>query len=349
MARKPMASPRKRPAAKKVVTRAAKPNARTKRRGGPLLRRIHIPRLSIDTTRHAQMFVASLGRLVRHPLSTMMTVAVIGIALALPAGLQLLVSNGRALSGHWDSAIEISVYLEQNVTSTRAAELAQELRTDPAIEEVRLISADDAFEEFREYSGFGDALDALSENPLPNVLVILPVPGMDSAIQVDALGQRLRSILPADIIQTDTEWVGRFHAMLDLVRHVVALAAALLALGVLIIVGNTIRLDIQNRRDEIEVTKLIGATDAFIRRPFLYTGAWYGFLGGLFALGLVTTSLWALEEPIGRLAGLYGSTFRLAAPQAIEIATLVIGGTALGWLGSDVSATRNMRRIEPGE
>ena len=349
MARKPMASPRKYPAGKKAAPRPGKPNARTKKRSGPRLRKIHLPRLSIDTTRHAQMFVASFGRLVRHPLSTMMTVAVIGIALALPAGLQLLVSNGRALSGHWDSAIEISVYLEQGVSTDRAAALAKELRQDEAIAEVRLISADDAFEEFREYSGFGAALDALSDNPLPNLLVIRPASGMDSAAQVDALGQRLQSTLPAEMVQTDTEWVGRFHAMLDLVRSVVTLAAALLALGVLIIVGNTIRLDIQNRRDEIEVTKLIGATDAFIRRPFLYTGAWYGFLGGLFALGLVTASLWALEEPVGRLAGLYGSKFQLAAPEATEIAALVIGGTALGWLGSWVSATRNMRRIEPGD
>ncbi len=349
MARKPMASPRKRPAGNTIKTRAGKRNARVKARGVPRLRRIHIPRLSIDVTRHAQMFVASFGRLVRHPLSTLMTVAVIGIALALPAGLQLLVSNGRALSGHWDSAIEISVYLEQGVSTDQAMELSKQLRSDEAIAEVRLISADDAFEEFREYSGFGAALDALPDNPLPNLLVIRPASGMDSATEVADLGQRLQSILPAEMVQTDTEWVGRFHAMLDLVRRVVTLAAALLALGVLIIVGNTIRLDIQNRKDEIEVTKLIGATDAFIRRPFLYTGAWYGFLGGLFALGLVTTSLWALEEPVSRLAGLYGSKFQLAAPEGIEIATLVIGGTALGWLGSWVSATRNMRRIEPGE
>jgi cell division transport system permease protein len=349
MARKPMASPRKHPPAKQASVRAGKPNTRARPKRTFALPGFRIPRISIDTTRHAQMFVASLGRLVRHPLSTMMTVAVIGIALALPAGLQLLVSNGRALSGHWDSAIEISVYLEQSVSTERAAEYAQELRNDEAIADVRLISADDAFEEFRQYSGFGTALDALTDNPLPNLLVLRPAPGMDSEMAVASLGKRLELMLPAEMIQTDTEWVGRFHAMLDLVKRVVALAAALLALGVLIIVGNTIRLDIQNRRDEIEVTKLIGATDAFIRRPFLYTGAWYGFFGGLFALGLVTTSLWALEEPVGRLAGLYGSKFQLAAPEVPEIAVLVVGGTALGWLGSWVSATRNMRRIEPGE
>ena len=132
----------------------------------------------------------------------------------------------------------------------------------------------------------------------------------------------------------------RLQAMLDLVRRTVFLAGLLLALGVLIIVGNTIRLDIQNRRDEIEVSKLIGATDGFIRRPFLYTGAWYGLLGGLLALGLVSGSLLALDDPVRRLSGLYGSGFRLTGPGLAGGSGLVAAGMALGWLGSWVSATR---------
>ena len=146
----------------------------------------------------------------------------------------------------------------------------------------------------------------------------------------------------------DTEWVGRFLAMLEIIRRVVALAAGLLAIGVVIIVGNTIRLDIQNRRDEIEVAKLIGATDSFIRGPFLYTGFWYGLLGGLLAFGLVALALLALEGPVRRLAGLYASGFRLQGLGLAGALALSLGGAALGWLGSWVSATRNMRRIEPG-
>ena len=142
--------------------------------------------------------------------------------------------------------------------------------------------------------------------------------------------------------------MARLQAMLEVVRRVVLLAAVMLAVGVVIIIGNTIRLDIQNRRDEIEVTKLIGATDAFIRRPFLYTGIWYGLMGGLLALALVASSLWALDEPIRRLSGLYGSGFRLQGPGPAGGVGLALAGIALGWLGSWVSATRNMRRIEPG-
>ena len=178
--------------------------------------------------------------------------------------------------------------------------------------------------------------------------MLRPAAGENSAEQVADLRDRLRADMPADIVQADTEWVGRFHAMLDVVRHVVALAGLMLSIGVIIIVGNTIRLDIQNRRDEIEVAKLIGATDGFIRRPFLYTGLWYGILGGLLALGLVGLTVMALEEPVRRLAGLYGSGFRLAGPGLAGAVALALGGALLGWLGSWVSATRNMRRIEPG-
>jgi len=294
------------------------------------------------------VLVASLGRLAAHPLSTLMTVAVIGIALALPAGLQLLVTNARTLSGHWEGAAELSVYLKEDVDLATARKLADTLADDPQIAEVRLIPADEALAEFREYSGFGAALDVLEDNPLPNVLVLLPAERGASADSLENLRRRLAESLPADQVQADTAWVARLQAMLELARRTVLLAGLLLALGVVIIVGNTIRLDIQNRRDEIEVTKLIGATDAFIRRPFLYTGVWYGLMGGILALALVSLSLVALDEPVRRLSGLYGSAFRLSGPGATGGAVLAGAGIALGWLGSWVSATRNMRRIEPG-
>ncbi len=304
--------------------------------------------LSAHGSHHLRELVGSLGRLTAQPLSALMTIAVIAIALALPAGLQLMVANGRALSGQWDGAIEIAVYLRQDVTAAAAGELAESLREDPAVSDVELIPADQALAEFRESSGFGAALDALTENPLPNLLLIKPAAGQDSAAAVASLSDRLQDELPADIVQADTEWVARFHAMLDVVRRVVALAGAMLALGVVLIVGNTIRLDIQNRRDEIEVAKLIGATDGFIRRPFLYSGFWYGLFGGLSALGLILLSLLALEEPVRRVAGLYGSGFRLEGPGLAGAGVIAGAGAVLGWLGSWISATRNMRRIEPG-
>jgi len=340
---KPMARARKR----KPIRAERRPRPSRRRHGwsSPSARWSRLTNLLID---HARVLVASLGRLAAQPLSTLMTVAVIGIALALPAGLQLLVTNARALSGHWQGAAELSVYLQPDVKLATAEKLADGLKADPGIAAVQLISADSALAEFREYSGFGDALEALPENPLPHVLVVRPTPDRQSPDDVTALREKLEDELPAELVQADTEWVARLQAMLEVVRRVVLLTAFMLAVGVVIIVGNTIRLDIQSRRDEIEVTKLIGGTDAFIRRPFLYTGIWYGLMGGLLALALVTSSLWALDEPIRRLSGLYGSGFRLQAPGLAGGVGLTLAGIVLGWLGSWASATRNMRRIEPG-
>jgi cell division transport system permease protein len=347
MPRKPMARPKSRRPETRPAPRTgarARPAAKKGRSTGAF----HRPGPGRFFARHARMFVGSIGRLVRHPLATLMTVAVIGIALALPAALQLFVANGRSLSGQWDDAIEVSIYLERSVTAEQARALAETLENDPAVAEVAVITAEEALAEFRAHSGFGEALEALPDNPLPSLLVALPAPDRNSADDIAALAERLAAELPADTVQVDTEWVGRFHAMLEIIRRVVALAAGLLALGVVIIVGNTIRLDIQNRRDEIEVAKLIGATDGFIRAPFLYTGFWYGLLGGLLAFGLVVLALLALEGPVRRLAGLYASGFALTGPGLAGAAALGFGGAALGWLGSWISATRNMRRIEPG-
>ena len=281
------------------------------------------------------------------PLSTLMTVAVIGIALALPAGLHLIVTNGRALSGQWAGAAELSVYLRPGTDLATAKKIAAELESDPVIAEVRLIASDEALAEFREYSGFGSALDVLPENPLPHVIVILPADGSRSAQAVDDLRRRLTDELPADLVQADTAWVARLQAMLDLVRRTVFLAGLFLALGVLIIVGNTIRLEIQNRREEIVVTKLIGATNAFVRRPFLYSGVWYGSFGAVIAWLMVQGGLFILAEPAQRLAMLYQSDFRLETLPLLLLAVLLTGGILLGLLGSWLAVGRHLDAIEP--
>lgn len=297
--------------------------------------------------RHAQMFVGSLGRMLREPFATFMTVAVIGIALALPAALTLLVANARAATSAWDSAIELSVYFKQDVGLAKAEQLASALRERRGVAAVELIPADAALEEFREFSDFGPALDALTDNPLPHALVVRPAPDRTSPTEVAALKRHLQNWPEVDLVQVDTEWVKRFHTMLDLLRQILALVAALLAVGVVVIVGNTIRLDIENRRAEIEVTKLVGGSDAFVRRPFLYSGFWYGLVGGALACGLVAFGVWLLQEPVSRLAGLYSSDFRLLGLDQRRIALLLGGGALLGLLGSWVAASRHLRAIEP--
>jgi cell division transport system permease protein len=297
---------------------------------------------------HLQTLIGSLGRLANQAVASAMTMAVIGIALALPASLHLLVTNLQSLSGHWDDGIELSLYLHHGESEARATTLADEIRGWPQVGGVQLITADEALARFREGSGLGDAVDALDINPLPHLVSVRPAADHDDADAIEALAERLRALPEADIVQADSEWVRRLFAMLEIARRLAALAAGLLAIGVLVIVGNTIRLDIQNRRDEIEVTKLIGGTDGFIRRPLLYSGFWYGLGGGVVALAVVQLGLFALAGPVERLSGLYGSGLRPTGLGTAGAFLLVLVGAGLGWLGSWISATRHLRRIEPG-
>jgi cell division transport system permease protein len=297
--------------------------------------------------RHVQTLVGSLGRLWVHPFATLLTVLVIGIALALPACLHVLVTNVRQASGGWNNALDISIYMKQSASLADTRDVAERIRKRRDVDEVTVIPADDALAEFRKSSGFGEALDALKDNPLPHALVVRPDAEYRDPGQVQALTGELRQLPGVDIVQLDTEWVSRFNAILDIVRRVVFLAAGLFAIGILVIVGNTIRLDIENRRDEIEVTKLVGGSDAFVRRPFLYNGLWYGLGGGLIAWLIVTVVVAVLSEPVQRIAGLYGSDFRLQGLGFAGWCALIAGGIGLGWLGSFIVATRELRGIEP--
>lgn len=297
--------------------------------------------------RHVQALLGSLGRLARNPVGTLFTLTVIALALALPLGLALFVTNARLATGDFANAVDVSVYFHQDVALARAEQLARNARARPKVAAVTLTTADQALQEFREHSGFGEALEALEENPLPHVLNVRPKPEASSAADLENLKQYFTAWPEVELVQVDSEWVQRFAAMLEVLRRVLIIAAAALALGVVAVIGNTIRLEILNRRDEIEVTKLIGGSDAFVRRPFLYTGVLYGLGGALLACGLIVLAFALLERPVAALAGLYGSHFALAGPALREIGLLLGAGVGLGWLGAWVSAARHLRHIEP--
>jgi cell division transport system permease protein len=297
--------------------------------------------------RHVQTMVGSLGRLWQQPFATLLTVLVIGIALALPACLSVMVQNVREASGGWSNALDVSVYMKQSASLDDAKSVAERVRKRRDVAEVTLVPADKALAEFRRSSGFGEALDALKDNPLPHALIVRPAEEFRDSGHVATLTAELKLLPGVDIVQLDTEWVSRFNGILDVVRRVVFLAAGLFALGILVIVGNTIRLDIENRRGEIEVTKLVGGSDAFVRRPFLYNGVWYGLGGGVIAWLIVALVVIVLADPVRRIAGLYGSGFALHGLNAVSSLVLVAGGAVLGWLGSFIVATRELRGIEP--
>jgi cell division transport system permease protein len=297
--------------------------------------------------RHAQVALDSLGRLYRNPLPSIMTAAVIGIALALPSGLYLLLDNLHRMSGSWDGQASISVFLKGNVPAQQAEGLATRIRQWPEVAALRLITPEQALEEFTAASGFADALETLDENPLPAVLIVAPRGEYTAPEPAAQLQKKLRNLPEVDLAQLDLEWVQRLAAMIDIARRGILVTGTLLALAVLLVIGNTIRLEIQNRRAEIVVTKLIGATNAFVRRPFLYSGLWYGLLGALLAWLLVVTGFWLLADPVARLAGLYHSDFALRTLPLLSLGLLLASGILLGLLGSWLAVGRHLTAIEP--
>lgn len=302
--------------------------------------------VSIWLTRHASTSIGALGRLAQHPFSSLMIVLVIAVTLALPAAMNLVVKNVRAISSNWDNALDFSVFLASGLVESEARGLARLIEQRADVESVRFISATDALTEFREQSGFGAALDQLPDNPLPHTLVVRPSPGITNA-SMNLLHEELANLPETGHVQVDTAWVQRFHAILDIVRQAIAIGASLLGVAIVVIIGNTIRLDIENRREEIEVTKLIGASNAFVRRPFLWSGFWYGLFGGLLALALVYYGLFLLQGPVAQLAGLYQGNITVTAMEFGEAAAIVGIGVFLGLFGSWFAAARHMRRIEP--
>jgi cell division transport system permease protein len=275
-----------------------------------------------------------------------MIVLVIAVTLAIPAALNLAIKNFAAISSSWDEALDFSVFLNTEVSVSEAENIASLIAQRADVADVSLIKADDALEEFKQQSGFGDALDQLSENPLPHALVVRPSPA-NTAESMILLREELASLPEIDLVQVDTEWVQRFHAILEIVQRTVLIGAGLLGLAIIVIIGNTIRLEIQNRRDEIEVTKLIGASNAFVRRPFLWSGFWYGLFGSLLSLALVWYGLFLLQPTVERLAGLYQSGIAVLALDARDSLAIIGIGVGLGLLGSWFAAARHMRAIEP--
>jgi len=282
-----------------------------------------------------------------NPLSNLMTVLVIAIALALPAGLQILLQNAKSLSNNWDGASRISLYLHTNIDEKQINQVAERARKETGVAEIQVISQAQALEDFKQASGFASALAQLDSNPLPPVLVVQPMASHASPQASELMLAQFKTYPEVELAQLDLDWVRKLYAMLQLAEKAASALALALALAVLLIVGNTIRLSVQNRRDEIEVVKLVGATDAFIRRPFLYTGFWYGFLAGLTCWIILSLSLAWLEEPVAHLAGLYQSQFQLTGLDFTQSLQLLGLACILGLLGSWLSVGRHIRQIEP--
>ncbi len=302
-------------------------------------------RIQLYFQRHAQAFFNSLGRMKAAPLASAMTVMVIGIALALPMGLYIVVKNLRGFDQQWQNATQVSVFLKRALSDERLQGFLDELGANADIAQFKYQSPEQALEEFSNIADIGDSLDVLADNPLPGVVIIQAAHSEAQAI--DSLVSSLEQKPEVDFVQLDRRWLDRLYAIVDIGKRGVLVLACLLGLAVLLVVGNTIRLNIEGRRAEIQITKLIGGTDSFVRRPFLYSGFWYGLFGGVFALVLINVAFFAIRSPIKALAKLYDQGFGVIAVDLSTAAAVVLGAVLLGWLGSWLAVSRHLREIQP--
>lgn len=305
------------------------------------------PRRQSRASIHLATARESLARILQSPSTALMTLAVIGIALLLPATLSVALDNVRTLAGDLDRASRINVYLEPVPARERLSALTESLSSRHDVAAVDYISPEQAAQSLAAESGLGDVLDSLPDNPLPATLVVQPATTDYASIR--ALGEHLQTLDGVASVQLDLQWLRRLDSFLQLIERAALALAVIVAVAVLFIVGNTIRLAVANRRAEIRVAKLVGATDAFVARPFLYTGLWYGLGGGVLAWLLLNAIMAVLQGPVQRLLTLYDSQQTLAWPGGGMLLMLAGGGAALGWLGALISLRQHLREIEPDQ
>lgn len=294
---------------------------------------------------HKASFIDSALRIVRQPFGSFFTCLVIAVALSLPMGLNLLLGNLDRLGASWQQAARISVFLQLSTTSQQAQKLMADLQAQSGIATVELISREQALQDFSSFSGLGQVLQELPDNPLPASFLITPVQ-VDPA-RLQELVHSLENMPHVQQVQLDLQWVERLAAMLRLgERFIFALTVVLIA-ALLLVVGNTIRLHIENRRTEIEVIKLVGGTDGYVRRPFLYMGVLYGVGGGCLAWLLLVWGFTWLNESVVELAQLYASDFHLAGVPLEDGFSLLTGAVLLGYIGAWLAVSRHLRELLP--
>lgn len=304
-------------------------------------------RLNSYLDHHKQSCSMSFSRLLSNPAQTLLTSVAVAIALALPALLMLLLSNVQSLGQAWDTEPKISLYLNARAKPAVIEKWIQELEYDSRVGKVRFISAEQALSEFEQYGGFGGALSGLGKNPLPASIEIVPVEASQSPDAQRQMADEWLKAALVDEVDLDLQWVQRFLALTELGRQFVFLLAGLLAFGAVLIIGNTVRLIIENRKDEIIIIKLVGGTNGFVSRPLLYSGGLYGSFGGLGACVLIVVALLLLNGPVTRLVQSYQSEFHIQYLSFLHAFGIIVCGTVLGWFGAVIAVGRHLSAIKP--
>jgi cell division transport system permease protein len=296
----------------------------------------------IDAHYHALLLV--LKRLRGAPLASLIMTGVIGVTLSLPAGLYMVIDNLRNVAGSIATEPQITLFLALDSSAADIKDIEQRLKTEPAVRDFQFLGREAAWHALQEKNGLNDTLAGLQKNPLPDAFVIHAKSA--DPVAVEALQQAFSSWPHVEHAQMDTAWVKRLYAVLQLGNKAVLILTGLLGFALFAIIGNTIRLQILTQREEIEVSKLIGATDRFIRRPFLYAGTLHGLLGGVMAWLILLATQYIFNLSVSDLARLYASDFKLM-PLGLDASLTLIGGSALlGWLGSWSAVGRYLARLE---
>ncbi len=297
-------------------------------------------------TQHRLALMQVLGRMRRSPLSLLMMAAVIGVTLSLPAMLYVILASVQRFAGNLDSPPQISLFLAMDTSAATLKDAGLRLDHHPMVASYRFIARDDAWRDLQQSSGLDDIAGGLEQNPLPDAYIVRAK--SDDPAAVEQLQQEMKQWPGVEHAQLDAVWLKRLHSLLQLGNQLVLVIAGLLGFALLVITGNSIRLQFVTQRDEIELSRLIGATDRFIRRPFLYAGTLYGLMGGLAALLILSATVWLFNQSIAELAQTYAADFRLVLP-AGEVAMVLTGGSALlGWIGSYWAASRSLAGIGRG-
>ena len=289
--------------------------------------------------------LSSLGRLTRQPIATVVTVLAIAVALSMPLVLYLMLDNALRAMGGLDRNAQLTAFLRHDLDESQTASVASAVARWDAVRHVDVVSRAEALAEYQRMTGLGDIQDIFDgQNPLPNLLVITPRNARMERAALIALRDRIAAQTEVDSVQLDLIWIDRLAAIVETLRRIVQVLFVMLGLGVLLIVGNTIRLGIESRREEIGIIRLFGATDAFIRRPFLYTGLWYGLLAGGVACVLVAVATGLAQAPVERLVALYASDFELTGLQPWSAVLAIGAGGMLGLGGAWIAVARELKR-----
>jgi len=312
----------------------------------PSARERHRSRVAIWREQHAWACAASVRALAARPFGTVLTVAVMGLALALPLAFYLLLCNVQRLSGSLSESQAIGIFLKPSADAVSANALAKRLRARTDIADLGVKTPQQGLSELAAMQGFGEALQTMPDNPLPFVLLAQPRPGLSRA-QTEALVGVLRTLPEVDMVQDDGAWRARLDAFIALGQRVTLLLAALLAAAALLVVGNTVRLDIRARAEELVVQRLVGASAGFVRRPFLYEGLWYGGLAGAIAAGLVALLEWGLAEPVRALTASYAGRLVFDGLPIFELLLVPLAAALLGWTGAWLASTRHLSPANP--